>query len=197
MNSSALLAPSRGLRHHRLKRMRWKAPPNERRCGPSATDRGGTILWAEGLLDSGPRAVAVASVLALLALHMLGPGARADTMKMRLTVNGEELTATLADSPTTRDFISLLPLKLTMQDLFGREKFGHLPRGLAEGGKRVRAYDVGDVIYWSPGPDIAIYYRDDGEPIPPPGIIVIGKIESDTETLEVPGPVEVTIELLK
>lgn len=149
------------------------------------------------LLGSGLRAVATASVLALVALQMLGPGAQADTMRMRVTVNGKELKATLVDSPTTRDFISLLPLKLTMQDLFGREKFGHLPRGLAEGGKRVRAYDVGDVIYWSPGPDVAIYYRDDAEPIPPPGIIVIGKIESGTEALDVPGSVEVTMELLR
>ena len=27
---------------------------------------------------------------------------------------------------------------------------------------------VGDVIYWSPGPDVAIYYRHDRQPIPPP-----------------------------
>jgi hypothetical protein len=45
-------------------------------------------------------------------------------MKIRLTVNGEAITATLIDSETTWDFISLLPLTLTMNDLFRREKFG-------------------------------------------------------------------------
>ena len=40
-------------------------------------------------------------------------------------------------------------------------------------------------------------YRHDGQPIPSPGIIVIGKIDSDVEALNVPGSVKVTIELIK
>jgi hypothetical protein len=46
-------------------------------------------------------------------------------MEIRLKVGDKETTATLIE--TTRDFISLLPLTLTMDDLFGREKFAHLP----------------------------------------------------------------------
>lgn len=53
------------------------------------------------------------------------------------------------------------------------------------------------MIYWSPGPDVAIYYRHDGEAIPSPGIIVIAKIDSGVEALSVPGSVRVTIELIK
>src|SRR5438477_70729 len=55
-------------------------------------------------------------------------------LRIKITVRGSDLTATLIDSPTSRDFISLLPLTLTMNDLFGREKFGHLPRAITEGG---------------------------------------------------------------
>ena len=84
-----------------------------------------------------------------------------------------------------------------MNDLFGREKFAHLPRAISEGGKRTRTYQVGDVVYWSPGPDVAIYYRHDGSSIPSPGIIVMGKIDSGIEALNVPGSVKVTIELVK
>jgi hypothetical protein len=47
-------------------------------------------------------------------------------MKIRLTANGKAITASLIASGDTR-FVSLLPLTLTMNDLFGREKFGHLP----------------------------------------------------------------------
>jgi hypothetical protein len=103
-------------------------------------------------------------------------------MKIRLTVNGKAITATLIDGETTRDFISLLPLTLTMNDPFGRGKFGHLPRAISDGGKRTRTYEVGDVIHWSPGPDVAIYYRHDGQAIPTPGVIVIGKIDSGVAT---------------
>lgn len=123
--------------------------------------------------------------------------AQADTMKIKLKVGDHVITSTLIDSETTRDFVSLLPLTLTMNDLFGREKFGHLPRAISEGGKRTRTYEVGQVIYWSPGPDVAIYYRFDGSSIPSPGIIVMGKIDSGVEALDVPGSVKVTIELVK
>jgi hypothetical protein len=121
----------------------------------------------------------------------------ATAMKLRLKVKDKEITVTLIDSETTRDFVSLLPLTLTMDDLFGREKFGHLPRAISQGGKRTHTYEAGDVIYWSPGPDVAIFYRHDGQSIPPPGIIVLGKIESGMDVLNVPGSVMVTIDLVR
>jgi len=115
-------------------------------------------------------------------------------MKIRLKIDDKVITAT-NDSKTTRDFISLLPLTLTMNDLFRREKFAHLPRAISEEGKRTHTYEVGQVVYWSPRPDVAIFYRNDGEKIPNPGIIVIGKIDSGVAALGVAGSVKVTIEL--
>src|SRR6266700_1265774 len=118
----------------------------------------------------------------------------AQIMKIRLKIDDKVITATLNDSKTTRDFISLLPLTLTMNDLFRREKFAHLPRAISKEGKRTHTYEVGDVAYWSPGPDVAIFYRHDGQEIPEPGIIVIGKIESGVEALNVPGSIRATVE---
>lgn len=37
-------------------------------------------------------------------------------MKIRLTVNGKLINATLADNPSARDFLALLPLSLTYMD---------------------------------------------------------------------------------
>ena len=99
-------------------------------------------------------------------------------MKIRLKIDDKVITATLNDSKTARDFVSQLPLTLTKDDLFRREKFARLPRAISEEGKRTHTYEVGQVVYWSPGPDVAIFYRNDGEKIPNPGIIVIGKIDS-------------------
>jgi hypothetical protein len=143
------------------------------------------------------RRVSAAIAMAILAAIVTADAAQANTMKIRVVLNGKAIPATLIDSETTRDFISLLPLTLTMNDLFGREKFGHLPRAISEGGKRTRTYEVGDVIYWSPGPDVAMFYRHDGQSIPSPGIIVMGKIDSGVEALDVPGSVKVTIELME
>src|SRR5207245_9800565 len=118
-----------------------------------------------------------------------------DNMKISLRIENKALTATLINGKTAQDFVSLLPLTLTMNDLFGREKFAHLPRAISTEGKRTHTYEVGDIAYWSPGPDVAIYYQHDGEKIPNPGIIVIGKIDSGVAALDVAGSVKVTIEL--
>jgi hypothetical protein len=64
-------------------------------------------------------------------------------------------------------------------------------------GNKRHTYEVGDIAYWSPGPDVAIYYRQDGESIPPPGIIPIGRIDAGADAFDVPGSVKVTIELAK
>src|SRR5215475_13995461 len=72
-----------------------------------------------------PWAVIGATVVASVLL--VNP-AESSTMKFRITVNGTAMTATLIDSATTRDFVSLLPLTIKMNDLFAREKSGDLPR---------------------------------------------------------------------
>ncbi len=137
----------------------------------------------------------IVMALAVAAGGAYGADKEAHTSKIRLQIGDTTVTATLADSATSRDFVSLLPLRLTLDDLFGREKFGHLPRAISEGGTRVRTYKVGQIVYWSPGPDVAVFYRHDGQRIPDPGIIVIGTIDSGIETLNVSGSLEVTFEL--
>ena len=93
----------------------------------------------------------------------------------------------MVDSDAARDFASLLPLALAMNDLFRREKFATLPRAISEQGKRT---------LWGPGrPDrVAIFYRQDGERIPDPTLIVVGKIKSGVEAFAVPGAIKATIE---
>jgi hypothetical protein len=115
--------------------------------------------------------------------------------RVRITVGDKSIEATLADSEAARDFASLLPLRLPMNDLFRREKFAHLPRAISEEGKRTHDYAVGTIGYWPPGPDVAIFYRQDGERIPDPGLIVLGKVKTGIEALNVRGAIRATIEL--
>src|SRR5437868_11943519 len=128
------------------------------------------------------------TIAALAVIVIANAAAQPNAMKIRLTLdNSKAITATLIDSETTRDFVSLLPLTLTMNDLFGREKFGHLPRAISTEAKRTHTYEVGNIAYWSPGPAVAIYYRHDGEKLPNPGTIVIGKLDPGVEAFHVPG----------
>jgi len=49
---------------------------------------------------------------------------KAQNMKIKINIGGKTLTAILADNATARDFASVLPLTVSMKDLFGREKYG-------------------------------------------------------------------------
>ena len=77
-----------------------------------------------------------AAVLLLALLPGLASAQQANSMKLSIQVENRILTANLIDSKTTRDFVSLLPLTLMMNDLFGREKWGQLPRPISEDGTR-------------------------------------------------------------
>ena len=118
-------------------------------------------------------------------------------MNLKLSVGRNVATATLVDSGAARDFVSLLPLTLTMNDLFKREKFGHLPRALAGDGEGARTYEVGQVVYWPPGPDVAVFYRHDGQTIPAPGITMLAEIDSGVEAFSASGPLRVIFERLQ
>jgi len=118
-------------------------------------------------------------------------------MKINITVSGKTVSATIMDNPTSKDFVSLLPLTMSMKDLFGREKFGHLHKTLSGKGPRTNRYEVGDIAYWSPAHDLAIYYHNDGESIPPPGVIPVAKINGSADVFNVPGSVQVSIEIAK
>ncbi|MFJ8000305.1 cyclophilin-like fold protein [Streptomyces sp. NPDC096310] len=116
-------------------------------------------------------------------------------MRIRLTAGEAVLNATLDDNATARDFASLLPLTLQMNDLFKREKYAHLPRSLSAGGESRSSYEIGSIAYWSPGPDIAIFYDHDGQSIPAPGIVILAEINSGADAFKkYDGAVDVTIE---
>jgi hypothetical protein len=120
---------------------------------------------------------------------------QADSMKIRLKVGDTVLTATLIDSATTRDFISLLPLTLTLEDYAGTEKISNLPKRLStENAPSGSDPSVGDITYYAPWGNLAIFYRDFGYSR---GLVILGKIDSGIEALNVPGSLRVTIELIK
>ncbi|WP_373431067.1 cyclophilin-like fold protein [Streptomyces canus] len=54
---------------------------------------------------------------------------------------------------------------------------------------------MGNIVYWSPGPDIAIFYDHDGQSIPAPGIVIHGEIDSGADAFKkYDGTVDVTLE---
>jgi len=114
-------------------------------------------------------------------------------MEIRLRVEDKVITAALLDSKTTQDFITLLPLTLTLEDYAGTEKISYLTRKLStEGAPAGSDPAVGDIAYYAPWGNLAIFHRDFGYSN---GLVILGKIGSGAEAFKIPGSVKVTIEL--
>lgn len=63
-----------------------------------------------------------------------------------------------ADTPAVRDFLSLLPLTLTLEEYAGREKISYLPRALTLDGSPGSDPKDGDLIYFIPWGNLGFYY---------------------------------------
>ena len=119
---------------------------------------------------------------------------RPTTMKIRFTANGKAVTATLINNAASRDFRSLLPLTLTLEDYAATEKIAYLPRKLSTA-DAPPGFDpsVGDVTYYAPWGNLAIFHKN--APYAK-GLVQLGRIDSDLDVLAARGRVPVTIELV-
>ncbi len=105
-----------------------------------------------------------------------------DSMKIRLVFDETILTATMIDNPTTRDFISLLPLTLKLEDYAGTEKISQLPKKISTKAAPAGADpSTGDIAYYSPWGNLAIFYKDFRYSS---GLILLGKIDSDIDIIK-------------
>ena len=141
--------------------------------------------------DAGDR---VAGTVAVRRPNEVSNG-RVEGMKIRMNVEGEVVAATLDDNATSRDFVSLLPLTLTLKDYAETEKVSDLPKRLStEGAPAGADPSVGDIAYYAPWGNLAVYYRDFRYS---DGLVKLGRINSGAEALNRPGPLRVTIEIVE
>ena len=102
-------------------------------------------------------------------------------MKIRLTINGKSMTATLDDNPAARDFLALLPITLKLEDYASTEKVAYLPRRLStQGAPAGIDPDVGDIAYYAPWGNLALFYRDASYAR---GLVRLGQFDGDIATL--------------
>jgi hypothetical protein len=77
-----------------------------------------------------------------------------DTTSVHVTI-GE-------DNPAVRDFLSMLPLTITVEEFAGREKISYLPRELRHRGSPGSDPESGDLIYFVPWGNLGFYYNAEG-----------------------------------
>lgn len=114
-------------------------------------------------------------------------------MKIKLQRGDAVLHATLYDHPAAKDFISLLPLTLTLRDYARTEKIADLPRRLTtQDAPAGHKPSVGDLTYYAPWGNLAIFYRDFHYA---DGLVPLGKIDSGLDSLLGKGSDAITISL--
>jgi hypothetical protein len=103
-------------------------------------------------------------------------------MSIRVTLDGQPVTATLNGSPAARDLASLLPLTLDLKDFHGTERIGYPPRKLTtDGAPEPAAAKAGDIAYYAPWGSLALFYRDG--PSASADLLILGHIDTDAGQL--------------
>lgn len=132
--------------------------------------------------------VALAWLIALGAPVASGASTPAKTMpeKILLKTSAGDFEAVLHDNAAARDFAKLLPLRLTVRDYARTELIADLPQKLSrEGAPDGFDPSVGDITYYAPWGNLAIFYRD--APFAS-GLISLGRLTKLAPTLRADQP---------
>ena len=112
-------------------------------------------------------------------------------MRIGMTFDGRTMTATLYDNPSARDFFSMLPLDLQIEDYAHNEKIAYLPRKLTEEGSGPFGHEQPyDLCYFMPWGNLAMFYADYRHP----GLIRLGRFDEGGQALHSRGAFPLHIE---
>lgn len=111
--------------------------------------------------------------------------------KITITINNQIYTATLEENDTTKKLINKLPLKITMDELNGNEKYYYMDSSLPTDSKRVGKIETGDMMLY--GSNCLVIFYDSFST--PHSYTRIGKIDNPDSLKSVVGKgnIEVTI----
>lgn len=113
-------------------------------------------------------------------------------MKINIDISGTTISGTLkGDSAAAADFYALLPLELTLTDYASTEKVSDLPKRLSTKGEPSgTAAKTGDITYYAPWGNLAIFHKDFGRAS---GLVKLGSLDSGLDLMRKSGPIDVTI----
>lgn len=115
-------------------------------------------------------------------------------MNIKMTIAGQIIKATTEDSHSARDFCHAPPdavprgLRRHREDCLSAPQIDHTgrPKGIDP--------NVGDLTYYAPWGNLAIFYRDFGYST---GLIKLGRIESGLSHLTITSAASITIEAIE
>lgn len=117
-----------------------------------------------------------------------------DSLMINIVIGGQTISATMEDNVAARDFISRLPLEVTLNDYANTEKvFYPSPALNISGAPRGCTPRPGDITIFAPWGNVAIFYKSFRSEN---SLIKIGHIDgSGIDLLKVSGDIKVRFEL--
>jgi len=116
-------------------------------------------------------------------------------IKMKITIGDKSVVATMYNNATAKDFISMLPLALPLDDYNGTEKTSYLSRKLNTAGVPSGSDpEVGNITYYAPWGNPAIFYKDLGYSN---SLLNPGNIEVDVSILSSSQKLNATFEMVE
>lgn len=87
--------------------------------------------------------------------------AKGETTMIKMTFNGNEIRGEIENTRSGKEFLSQLPITLKFEDYNSTEKISYLPEKISgEGEPEGFTPKRGDISYYMPWGNLAIFYRD-------------------------------------
>jgi hypothetical protein len=115
--------------------------------------------------------------------------------RVSISIGDRLLTAELRGNATTEALRAMLPLSFAMLDLYDHELVHRFEAPLPVDDLEARAPERGEIVYWAPRNALAIFYADRGQILHE--MQPIGRVVSGIDTLDHPGDVHVSFELIE
>ena len=97
-------------------------------------------------------------------------------MKIQIIIGANTIEGMLYDNPTARDFTARLPMTMELKDYAGKEKIYTFSNKLSlEKAPSGSEGMTGDITYYAPWGNLAIFYKDHGYAS---GLVPLGRIEN-------------------
>lgn len=131
-----------------------------------------------------PRRTALAALAALLIVGAAASAPNIGRSPMNIvftTQSGATYSAQLANGRAAQDFYAMLPLVVDFEDYAGAESIGRLPRKLDIRGETDSAGRVGDINYYAPWGNLALFYQARGKA---PGLVHLGTMHGGAQAVK-------------
>ena len=132
------------------------------------------------------KTVCLAAVLAWVTSAWAGTTVTVD-------INGETSEAVIDDSEAGRNFLAMLPLRVTLSDS-DNDFCGPMPALMHPADAVQHGYRNGELHYWVPGQDFVLFVKDEETSAGTGGLVKLGRLNRDQAWLEkLSGTLQVTV----